>query len=53
MVNVAFQSVFYLEMHQNNIFFKKNIFDRDISKQFKNIKKLIQSKKSKKNLKSY
>ena len=38
---VAFQSVFRLEMHQNNIFFIffKFIFDINTSKQSKNTKK--------------
>jgi hypothetical protein len=38
---VAFQSVFRLEMHQNNIFFifLKFIFDINTSKQSKNTKK--------------
>jgi hypothetical protein len=42
-VAVAVQSVFRLEMHQNNIFFYflKIIFDISISKQSKNIKKKI------------
>jgi hypothetical protein len=31
-VAVAFQIAFYLEMHQNNIFFKKIIFDISTSK---------------------
>jgi hypothetical protein len=33
-VAVAFQSIFYLEMHQNNIFFylKKIIFEISVSK---------------------
>jgi hypothetical protein len=44
-VTGAVQSIFYLEIHQNNIFyFKKNIFDISTSKRYKNIKK---SKKSK------
>jgi hypothetical protein len=41
-VGVAFQSVFYLEMHQNNVFyFLKFIFDISTSKQFKNTKKQL------------
>ena len=41
-VVVAFQSVFHSEMHQNNIFFlKKNIFDINTSKLFKNAKKIL------------
>ena len=43
-VVVVFQNMFYLEMHQNNIFFKI-IFDINISKRFENIKKLILNKK--------
>jgi hypothetical protein len=43
---VAFQSVFYTEMHQNNFFiFKKIIFEISASKQFKTHKKLIFNKK--------
>ena len=39
-VAVAFQSIFYLEMHQNNIFFylKKIIFEISVSKWSENIK---------------
>jgi hypothetical protein len=38
-VAVAVQSVFRLEMHQNNVFFlKKIIFEINISKRSKNIK---------------
>jgi hypothetical protein len=41
MVVVAFQSAFYLEMHQNNIFyFFKFIFDINTLKQSKNNKKI-------------
>jgi len=40
-VVVVFQSVFCLEIYQNNIFFIKIIYDISILKQFKNIKKLI------------
>jgi len=38
-VTVIFQSIFYLEIHQNNIifYFLKINFDISISKQFKNI----------------
>ena len=40
-VAVAFQSVFYVEIHQNNIFlFLKIIFKISISKQFKTYKKI-------------
>jgi hypothetical protein len=40
-INVIFQYLFNLKMHQNNIFFnfKKFIFDISISKRFKNTKK--------------
>jgi hypothetical protein len=31
-VAVAFQSVFYAEMYQNNVFFLKNIFEISVSK---------------------
>jgi hypothetical protein len=42
---VAFQSVFYSEIHQNNIFyFKKIIFDISTSKGSENIKKNINLK---------
>jgi len=38
-VAVAFQSVFYLKMHQNNIFFKKKIiFNISVSKWSENTK---------------
>jgi hypothetical protein len=42
-VAVIFQSVFHLEMYQNNIFFYflKMIFKISISKWFKNIKKIL------------
>jgi hypothetical protein len=47
MIVVAVQSIFRLEMYQNNIFyFLKIIFDISISKKSKNIKKLILSKKN-------
>jgi hypothetical protein len=41
-VTVAFQSVFYAEMHQNDIFFYflKIIFEISTSKQFKKYKKI-------------
>jgi hypothetical protein len=40
MVVVAFQSVFYLEMHQNNFFYiLKIIFDISVSKWSENTKK--------------
>jgi hypothetical protein len=40
MVAVAVQSAFRLEIHQNNIFFKKKIiFEIRTLKRFKNIKK--------------
>ena len=43
---VAFQSTFYLEIHQNNIFyFLKNIFDISISKQYEHKNKKFQQKK--------
>ena len=52
-VAVAFQSVFYLEMYQNNIFlFLKIIFDISISKWSKNTKNILiwsKEKKYKKN----
>ena len=50
-ITVVFQSVFHLEMYQNNIFKKKNIiFDIKASKWSKNTKKiLIWSKKKYKN----
>jgi hypothetical protein len=41
---VAFQSVFYLKMYQNNIYILKFIFDTNTSKRFKNTKKLILNK---------
>jgi len=46
-VAIAFQSVFFLEIHQNNIcfIFKKIIFDISTSIQFKNIKKKFKQKK--------
>jgi hypothetical protein len=42
-VAVVFQSVFYLEMHQNNVFlfFKKSIFDISALKLSKNTKKIL------------
>jgi hypothetical protein len=45
-VEVAFQSIFFLEMHQNYIFFifKKFIFDISTSKRSKNTKKKIKAK---------
>jgi hypothetical protein len=43
-VGVACQSVFHLEIHQNNIFLKKIIFDINTSKRSKNIKKINLSK---------
>jgi len=48
MVVIAFQSVFYLEMHQDNIFyFLKFIFDINTLKQSKNTKtKLILNKQN-------
>jgi hypothetical protein len=48
MVVIAFQSVFYLEMHQDNVFyFLKFIFDINSLKQFKNTKtKLILNKQN-------
>jgi hypothetical protein len=51
MVVVVFQNVFYLKMHQNNIFFYflKIIFDINVSKWSENTKNiLIWSKKNKK-----
>jgi hypothetical protein len=41
MIAVAVQNIFRLEIYQNNIYFlkKKNNFDINTSKQFKNIKK--------------
>jgi hypothetical protein len=41
-VDIVFQSIFHLELHQNNIFFYflKFILDVSISKLFKNIKKI-------------
>jgi len=50
MVVVVFQNVFYLKMHQNNIFFYflKIIFDINVSKWSENTKNiLIWSKKNK------
>ena len=54
-VTVAFQSSFYLEIYQNNIFyFLKIIFDISVSKWSKNTKKiLILCKKNKKILNSF
>jgi hypothetical protein len=43
-VAVAFQSVFYLKIYQNNIFFKKIIFDINTSKRSEKIKKINLSK---------
>ena len=41
-VAVAFQSTFYLEMYQNNIFyFLKIIFNISTSKSSENIKKIL------------
>jgi hypothetical protein len=42
-VTVIFQSVFFLEMHQNNIFFYflKITFDINASKLSKNTKKIL------------
>jgi len=41
-VAVAFQSVFHIEMHQNNLFFKKKLFLRSAHQNDpKYIKKLI------------
>jgi hypothetical protein len=37
-VAVAFQSVFHLKIYQNDIFFKKIIFDINISKRSEKIK---------------
>jgi hypothetical protein len=51
MVAIVFQNVFYLKMHQNNIFiyFLKIIFDINISKWSENTKNIsIWSKKNKK-----
>jgi len=46
MVAVSVQNTFHLEIHKNNIyFFKKIIFDINISKRSENIKKLILNKK--------
>jgi hypothetical protein len=45
-VVIAFQSDFFWEMYQNNIFlFFKNYFNFSTSKQYENIKKLILNKK--------
>jgi hypothetical protein len=47
-VAVAFQSVFHVEMHQNDVFFLflKIIFEISVSKRSKTYKKLIFSKKN-------
>jgi len=45
MVKVVFQSVFCLEMYQNNILKKKIIIDINTSKRSKNTKKVIWNKK--------
>ena len=49
MIVIVVQSVFRLEIHENNVFFifLKNIFNISTSKQFKNIKKIIFIKKLK------
>ena len=45
-VVIVFQSDFFWEMYQNNIFlFFKNYFNFSTSKQYENIKKLILNKK--------
>jgi hypothetical protein len=38
---LLFKSDFYLKIHQNNLFFKKIIFDTNTLKWFENTKKLI------------
>jgi hypothetical protein len=38
---VIFYNIFYLEIYWNNIFFKKIIFNFNISKQFKNTLKIL------------
>jgi hypothetical protein len=49
-IAVAFQSVFYLKMHWNNVFlFFKNYFWYQVSKWYKNTKKNINLKQRKKN----
>jgi hypothetical protein len=48
MVIVVFQNTFHSKIYQNNFFKEKLIFDIRTSKQFKNIKKLILSKKNSK-----
>jgi RNase P/RNase MRP subunit p29 len=47
-VTVVIQNVFRLEIHQNDVFFlkKKIIFEINISKRFKNIKKYFLTKKN-------
>jgi len=40
MVNVSFQSIFFLQIYQNNIL-KKIIFEISISKRYKNNKKIL------------
>jgi hypothetical protein len=40
-IAVAFQSVFYLKIHQNNIYFLKIYFDTSTSKWSENTKKIL------------
>ena len=49
LVAITFQSVFCLEMYQNNIFFKKNILNINILKWSKNTKKKINLNQKNKN----
>jgi hypothetical protein len=50
-IAVAFQSTFYLEMHQNNIFLKKKLFLRSAHQNDPKTLKIYQFEAKKKNKK--